>query len=64
MGLETHELSSSKLVKPEFLSTAKPGKKLVERRLTISRKNSKLEGNSDGQEYSDFLGWHWPSRRL
>ena len=40
MGLETHELSSSKLVNPEFLSTAKTGKKLVERRLTISRKNS------------------------
>ena len=40
-GEETHELSLSKLVIPEFLSTTKTGKKLFVRRLTISRKNSK-----------------------
>jgi len=54
MGLETHELSSSKLVNPEFLSTAKTGKKLVERRLTISRKNSWSNATMHRSVYERF----------
>jgi hypothetical protein len=54
MGLETHELSSSKLVNPEFLSTAKTGKKLVERRLTISRKNSWSNATMHRSVYKRF----------
>ena len=47
-------MSSAKLVIPEFLSTAKTGKKLVERRLTISRKNSWSNATMHRSVYERF----------